>query len=216
VYIKDLRKQIKGINGFWKVTVNDIDVSPLDIKIENPAAAEFDDRVNVMFDYEFYKKNKHQSDGHVYFIQDTIQGFVKIGWAKDPWERMRTLQTGNANVLRLVAYIPGTIETERAIQGFFKRHRGEWYVFDEDAEEQLRLILANVLLYYESTCAFGTEYTARILRSSREKVAALKGLKVSRGGFFMVREGEDSPSWEETTEYVNNHVSGNAVVGEEA
>lgn len=68
--------------------------------------------------------------GRVYFIQAGDNGPIKIGWtAGDPRARMASLQTGNPEPLRLLAYAPGTIEDERAMHERCASIRmiGEWF-----------------------------------------------------------------------------------------
>lgn len=62
---------------------------------------------------------------------------VKIGWAKDPKERCRKLQTGTHQHLILWRQIEGTIPEERALHRRFKQHsvRGEWFHLRGDLEE---------------------------------------------------------------------------------
>ena len=44
---------------------------------------------------------------HLYFIQSDITGMIKIGRSKDPVKRLKQLQTGNANKLKLIASFKG-------------------------------------------------------------------------------------------------------------
>jgi hypothetical protein len=50
-------------------------------------------------------------DGKPYIWQEA----VKIGWAVDPYERIKGLQTGNPRKLVLLAMKPGTLDDERAL-----------------------------------------------------------------------------------------------------
>lgn len=69
-------------------------------------------------------------NGHVYFIQGVESRLVKIGWAVDPARRLKTLRTGSAEPLRLLATMPGTRFTERDLHKTFSAHRvrGEWFL----------------------------------------------------------------------------------------
>lgn len=70
------------------------------------------------------------SGGFVYFITSEPDEFVKIGWAMhSPAKRLRELQTGNHQPLRLMAYFPGSLEDERRLHETFAelRFRGEWF-----------------------------------------------------------------------------------------
>ncbi len=84
--------------------------------------------------------------GHVYIIQNADQAHLhKIGFSRSPMERLKTLQTGSADKLRLVAYIPGTREDEAELHAYFKfcRVSGEWFDFsDEIANSMLGDVIA--------------------------------------------------------------------------
>lgn len=73
----------------------------------------------------------------VYIVQAGGQnGPVKIGYAADEsvTSRMRSLQTGSAEILTLLRLIPGMAATEAWLHNKFKdnRLRGEWFEFSED------------------------------------------------------------------------------------
>lgn len=65
----------------------------------------------------------------IYFIQAGHDGPIKIGKAVDPQQRLRTLQTGTHETLRLLAVIPGDHEREAEIHRRLAAHRqrGEWF-----------------------------------------------------------------------------------------
>lgn len=57
----------------------------------------------------------------------------KIGWAKDPEQRIRELQTGSPVPLEIIGVIRGgTLETENELHVAFGQHRlhGEWFDID--------------------------------------------------------------------------------------
>jgi len=67
--------------------------------------------------------------GFVYFIQSGDQGPLKIGWAMQPSKRLKELQTGNPQKLRLLSTLAGSLRDEGAWHEWFKAHRitGEWF-----------------------------------------------------------------------------------------
>lgn len=72
----------------------------------------------------------------VYVIQDGFDGHVKIGWATNPFDRIRQLQTGNSRALRLLYCEELTdkraaARCEKSIHREFDGHRvrGEWFRF---------------------------------------------------------------------------------------
>jgi Meiotically Up-regulated Gene 113 (MUG113) protein len=72
---------------------------------------------------------KQRATSHVYFIQPTAGGLIKIGAAGDPQARLLQLQTGCPVELALLATMPGTKKTETELHAQFAdvRVRGEWF-----------------------------------------------------------------------------------------
>jgi hypothetical protein len=82
--------------------------------------------------------------GWVYFIICMDAERCKIGFTKgDVHKRLKSLQTGSASELILIAKHPGTPETERALHDKFAhlRLRGEWF----DLTDELRAYLVSAL-----------------------------------------------------------------------
>lgn len=65
----------------------------------------------------------------VYFIRRGDSGPVKIGFSANVRKRIRSLQTGSAEPLKLLAVAEGGEQTERFLHEQFARHRleGEWF-----------------------------------------------------------------------------------------
>lgn len=69
-------------------------------------------------------------ESDVYFIQSVDSLRIKIGVAKDPVDRLRSLQTGCPERLELIATIPcAGVEQERKLHRQFRRDKihGEWF-----------------------------------------------------------------------------------------
>jgi hypothetical protein len=75
------------------------------------------------------KAGKHGATFRVYFIQAGEDGPIKIGCAVDVPRRLKVLQTGNVEVLRLLCDFEGGPEEERRLHRLFAGHhlRGEWF-----------------------------------------------------------------------------------------
>ncbi len=65
----------------------------------------------------------------IYFLQQGKDGPVKVGKSVDPHARIRSLQTGSSEPLRVLAFAPGDERRESEIHRRLKPHRirGEWY-----------------------------------------------------------------------------------------
>lgn len=70
-----------------------------------------------------------QIQQRVYFIQSGDCGPIKIGIAEDAKTRMRQMQTGCPDPLRLLGTLPGGAGREAALHRHLSAHRvrGEWF-----------------------------------------------------------------------------------------
>lgn len=70
----------------------------------------------------------------VYFLQRGSDGPVKIGFATDVKDRVKTLQIASPERLRVIRQIKGNIAVERWLHKNFKKHRlnGEWFSFCDE------------------------------------------------------------------------------------
>lgn len=69
---------------------------------------------------------------YLYFIQSNNQGMIKIGRSKDPHKRLKQLQTGNPNNLRLICYFENLGDKEKYLHEHLKKFRkkGEWFEYE--------------------------------------------------------------------------------------
>lgn len=65
-----------------------------------------------------------------YFIQSEFGGHFKIGKSVNPESRLKTLQTGRADKLRIVKLIKGDVEAKLHQQFAHLREGGEWFKCD--------------------------------------------------------------------------------------
>lgn len=80
--------------------------------------------------------------GFVYFVLDATAEQIKIGHAKDPHARHRSLQVGNPNEIHLLGWIKQRVPValERELHERFKAHRvrGEWFECSEEIVDYIR------------------------------------------------------------------------------
>ena len=76
----------------------------------------------------------------VYFYR--CEGFIKIGYTRDPYNRLHACQVGNPFPVTLAAMLTGDIQEEEKLQGKFAklRHRNEWYREEGALAELLAVI----------------------------------------------------------------------------
>ena len=68
----------------------------------------------------------------LYIIQSDKTGMIKIGRSKDPEKRLKQLQTGNPNKLKLIACFKNEGWREKQIHESLRAYRlkGEWFSYD--------------------------------------------------------------------------------------
>ena len=77
---------------------------------------------------------------YTYIIHLVGTNSYKIGQSKDPLKRLKQLQTGSADVLKLVTYVQSDKWLEKRLHKmfFFSHKRGEWFTLS-DAKLQMLL-----------------------------------------------------------------------------
>jgi hypothetical protein len=87
-------------------------------------------RLKLATDQEW--KEASALHGCVYFIRDTDQERVKVGYSRDVLKRLRALQTGSSGALKLIGLIAGDARVEGFVHRALGRFsvRGEWFSAD--------------------------------------------------------------------------------------
>jgi hypothetical protein len=99
-------------------------------KVETEKAAAEQERLREEMNARTFKKPTcHLYNGFIYFIQGENGGPIKIGFAKNIKDRIKTLQTGYPDVLKLLLAFPGNLEIEQEMHKQFKQYKlnGEWF-----------------------------------------------------------------------------------------
>ena len=83
----------------------------------------------------------------VYFIQAGDGGPIKIGFAIDPKRRLRSLQDGAADGLRLLGTKAGSKKDERLLHQKYKteRIRGEWFCATQSIIDEIEMLYVKPL-----------------------------------------------------------------------
>ena len=82
---------------------------------------------------ELKPEGNKSKEGFVYYIQEELDGNIKIGWSDDPIKRLSQHQTSNSRELRMLVYVKGSQEDEREIHRKFQNSKtqGEWFKPDK-------------------------------------------------------------------------------------
>lgn len=91
---------------------------------------------------QYQSGERGRPPGFIYFItcMSSVHYPIKIGWSASLTDsRVTQLQTGNPNLLTMVATLPGTQEDERKLHiSFSHLHvRGEWFLRGDDLIEYI-------------------------------------------------------------------------------
>ncbi len=72
-------------------------------------------------------------------MNDMRNGFIKIGFSKEPKFREKTLQSEVPEV-EIICFFDGSLADEKTLHGFFyeKRVRGEWFNLDSNDMKYIR------------------------------------------------------------------------------
>jgi len=97
----------------------------------NKRKAELAAAATTQYELEQKEAAEHErlKRGYVYFIQGESGGAIKIGHSKDPELRLKTLQTGYPDTLKILLIIPGSEKMEEKLHEKFNdiRLNGEWF-----------------------------------------------------------------------------------------
>jgi hypothetical protein len=82
--------------------------------------------------------------GFIYFFQGQSGGAIKIGYSSSPEKRLKELQTGYPDALKILLMIPGDEKTERIIHRQLKEFRlkGEWFKPDRYVVDKIKELKA--------------------------------------------------------------------------
>jgi len=108
----------------------------------------------------------------IYFIQQGIDGPIKIGTTDDINKRIATLQTGSPHKLRLIGVIEGDQEKERQLHNFFSAYRltGEWFAPDKMMFDYIFSVITETDMQAQCTGLNLNKHIAHI-----EKIVILQG-----------------------------------------
>ncbi|EFF76079.1 GIY-YIG nuclease family protein [Achromobacter piechaudii] len=101
-------------------------------------------------------KGKSSGCNYIYYVASTDNDVVKIGISRNPWSRVKDLQTGSASKFVLLATLKTDERNERAIHKFFESSRlnGEWFNRSAALNSLISKTNSKDLITYEQTLTF--------------------------------------------------------------
>lgn len=101
-------------------------------------------------------KGKSSGCNYIYYVAATDNDVVKIGISRNPWSRVKDLQTGSASKFVLLATLKTDERNERAIHKFFESSRlnGEWFNRSAALNSLISKTNSKDLITYEQTLMF--------------------------------------------------------------
>lgn len=130
----------------------------------------------------------------VYFVRNTHDGSIKIGYSANPEARLRQLQTSSAHRLELIGSIPGEMDAESLLHGLLPMHRleGEWFRPDAQVVGLINLLLAVSASAPPAPAASGLpDFGAIVVWQVEGDV--LRGPGISTETLFVVNDDISSP-----------------------
>lgn len=88
------------------------------------------------------KSKQSNENDYVYIIGNKKEGICKIGYSKNPFKRLKELQTGCPYKLEIFVVVRGNISTESLLQKKYKKYKsnGEWFFYKEDLKKSIESI----------------------------------------------------------------------------
>lgn len=143
-YIAPNRDAERGLTGTWRVGL--LSKRPGDHPIVFDGAPGAFAAYRLMIDcFEAWQLIKPIEQ--VYFIGTRLEPgkLVKVGFSRDPKARLRALQTGHGEVLRIFATTPGgkDLEAKYHRRWSLRRRQGEWFQIGEPIIKEIERLSAD-------------------------------------------------------------------------
>jgi hypothetical protein len=140
----------KHDNRFWSIFINE--VNKWSWRKDDPRWDDYWKKKNeikrterihkeIQKDYKLNKEaNPKKYKGFVYFIQGECGGAIKIGYSKNVSQRLKELQTGYPDVLKVIKMIHGNEAREALIHEELAGYRlnGEWFRPDKFVLDKIK------------------------------------------------------------------------------
>lgn len=128
----------KYILFFNSIPQSDLSAWKIDIEYKR-------NKKDTSLKYEFYKKKAVLSDdtGLIYLIGNLESKYVKIGFSKNPKERIKELQTGCPFKLSVIATFQGNLFTEKALHLKYNKYNsyGEWFKIEGELKNNIENLI---------------------------------------------------------------------------
>lgn len=81
-----------------------------------------------------------KKDSFIYFVLDTVNNAVKIGYSTNPKRRIHNLQSSTINPLKLIHTLQGDVKSEYELQERFWRDKikNEWFNYSDDIKAYIK------------------------------------------------------------------------------
>jgi|HubBroStandDraft_6_1064221.scaffolds.fasta_scaffold16635_6 hypothetical protein len=123
----------------------------------------------------------------IYFIRDTVSGYIKVGFSLCPEYRFKDIQSTSPSELVLVGTVDGDKHGERELHRRYREYRvrGEWFrpggdlaLLDERLPTPSRVVRRKVPVYIPPDPKIATP---RLSGEARETAALAALIEVARG-----------------------------------
>lgn len=143
----ELKQEIEKTLEIYKQNgINEEKIDELN-RIENEKSkAKFEELYGLNIPY---KKRRNQrlseKNGFIYLMVDNRNGYIKIGYSKNPKKREKTLQSEVPDITMIFAKNNCSIMDERKLHDLFKdfRIRGEWFKLNKNDINKIKAYLTD-------------------------------------------------------------------------
>jgi hypothetical protein len=129
-YWRDQKKRMAGVEDWEETLAQCLSLKALSpdgkMRLTDFAAK---DTLQVIKSYIPRHNRRRARSGHIYAIQATTGGLIKLGYARDVMARLGRIQTMCPVPLKVIWHKSGTSSDEQALHTHFaaQRQHGEWF-----------------------------------------------------------------------------------------
>lgn len=101
-------------------------------------------------------RGRTTGSNYIYYVADTVNDVVKVGISRNPWSRVKDLQTGSASKFELLATLKTDERSERLIHEKLDsvRVKGEWFSRCEALNTLIDKVSSKEIVSYEDAVEF--------------------------------------------------------------
>jgi hypothetical protein len=135
-----------------------------------------------------------KADSYVYFAREISTGLVKIGYSRNPYQRLSSLSSEVRSQVVLLAIAQGSKKTEADLHALFRSDwaYGEWFWPSEPLTALVQFILEFPTTGIEQPRPVDPGMKARAIVANKSKTHCLKGHPFTEANTYRTSQGDRS------------------------